>query len=150
MTQPRLPHTRATERRTGGTDATETPCAGRWFVYDILVDNSSGPAYHNAIAEARAICATCPISTACLLANRDEEWAQAVITGKTLMERVKGPKSSQSAQEVAPARASRAPCGTEAGARRHQKVGEDPCEACRVAKNAAYRDWYRRRKQGAA
>lgn len=70
--------------RTGGDDAATVPCAGRWFVYDVLVDQASGPVFRSALAEARSICGGCPIQTGCLSRALDEEepWAQAVVGTK--------------------------------------------------------------------
>lgn len=64
---------------TGGEDQPRPACEGRWFVYDILVDYSSGPVFQQAQREARSICSTCPLAASCLTANRAEPWAAAVL-----------------------------------------------------------------------
>lgn len=50
---------------------------------------------------------------------------------------------------VKKARASRSQCGTYAGYQYHLKVPEDPCDACRQARDS-YVDDYRKRTRGRA
>lgn len=38
------------------------------------------------------------------------------------------------------------PCGTVAAYRRHQRHGEEPCEACKKAHAEYHRELYRKRK----
>lgn len=75
--------------RTGGEDRPAPACAGNPEPYDTLIDVTSGPVFHWAVAEARAICSTCALFAECMTANRGEPWAAAVITGKSLQQRVK-------------------------------------------------------------
>ena len=85
----RRTYARPTPPRTNGAEAVAVPCAGRWFVYDVLVDQTSGAVFRAALTEARSICATCDLFAECMTANRGEPWAEAVITGKSLQQRVK-------------------------------------------------------------
>lgn len=71
-----------------------TPCTENRHVYDALIDHHAGHTWRWAVDNARALCATCPIWQACLTANADEEWAQAVITGKNVMHRVAARRAS--------------------------------------------------------
>ena len=68
--------------RTGGEDRPAPACAGRTEPYDTLIDVTSGPVFHWAVAEARAICSTCDLFAECMTANRGERWAEAVLGDK--------------------------------------------------------------------
>lgn len=72
---------------TGGEEQPEPACTGRWFVYDVLIDTSGGPIWHEAVREARDICSRCQLWRTCLAENRGEEWAEAVITGKSAQQK---------------------------------------------------------------
>jgi hypothetical protein len=55
-------------------------CVGRSEIYDFLIDARVNDTYYRrATVEARRICGSCPLQQACLVENRDEVWAQAVI-----------------------------------------------------------------------
>ena len=74
---------------TGGDDRPATPCVDHVPVYDALIDNPHSSTARFVIEKARGICATCPVWQRCLTDNAGEEWAQAVATGKTLMQRAR-------------------------------------------------------------
>lgn len=76
--------------RTTGADAVTTPCAETPWPFDTLIEVTSGERFHNAVTAARAVCGRCPIQQACLVENRREDWARAVITGKSVMQRRTG------------------------------------------------------------
>lgn len=84
MTQLRNAHTTRPAVVDKRDDADQRPCAGQWFVYDALIDFRGGPAFRSAIRAAREMCGTCPAMAACLRENRDESWARAVITGRSV------------------------------------------------------------------
>lgn len=66
----------------------ETPCRNHPAPFDVLIDYSGGgPEFRVALHEARELCAACPIWAACLRENRDQEWAKAVITGRSTRQR---------------------------------------------------------------
>lgn len=79
VTARRYAHTRPTPRLSNAADVPETPCVGRWDVYDVLIDRTDGPAAKSAVRAARDICAACPIAATCLRDNREEPWAKAII-----------------------------------------------------------------------
>lgn len=88
MTRPRFAHNPGkTPGLTGGDDRPRTPCMDNRHVYDALIDRPLSAEARYVVEEARAICATCPVWQPCLTANAGEEWAKAVITGKTLQAR---------------------------------------------------------------
>ena len=90
MMQRRLPNARASVATAGrGVDKFTPPCSGRWDVYDVLVDYTNGPLYHDARREARDICSGCPIQRQCLTANRDEGWVKSLVGTPSLDRRQK-------------------------------------------------------------
>lgn len=70
----RLPNSRPTPSLTRGAETPETPCAGRWDVYDALVDHKGGPVLRRARRDAIELCAACPIKATCHAENAGEEW----------------------------------------------------------------------------
>lgn len=86
MTQTRNPHPSAQPTLTGGQERPATPCLGRWWLFDSLIDHAeskSRPTFRDALVrEARDVCSACPISKQCLTVdNADEKWA-ALIVGR--------------------------------------------------------------------
>ena len=91
---------------------------------------------------AKAVCATCPVRTACLqhALDADEQYGvwggctegerRAIATGQPLPTRTPKPINH----------------GTVGGHHAHRRRGEDPCDACREAKRADDRDKYHQRK----
>lgn len=73
--------TRRPHSRTTGADAVAVPCAETPWPFDTLIEVTSGERFHTAVTAARAVCGRCPIQSACLVENRHEDWARAVITG---------------------------------------------------------------------
>lgn len=123
MTGPRTPHTRPSSTLTGGDDRPATPCKERWFPFEVLIERTGGDQWRSAVDEARGMCARCPIWQTCLVENRDEEWAIAVTTGKSIQQR-------------AAEKQHRSKHGTPAGYRKHLRRGEKACEPCRDAEAA--------------
>lgn len=118
MTALRFAHqTRTTTDNREETDA--TPCEGKWYIYDALIDYRGGPIFRTAIREAREICGTCPIQLKCLRDNREETWARAIITGRSIHSPIPVEKES--------------PCGTSAGYRQHRRRDEKACKPCSEA-----------------
>lgn len=90
--------------RTNGADAVAVPCAETAWPFDTLIEVTSGERFHNAVTAARAVCGRCPIQSACLVENRREDWARAVITGlskqqQTIQRNPPRPKAVKSRQE---------------------------------------------------
>ena len=84
MTQTRLAHPAAQPALTGGADRPPTPCVGRWWLFDQLIDHAESrprATYRDALVrEARDVCAGCPISAQCLkVDNAQEPWAQLIV-----------------------------------------------------------------------
>lgn len=88
-------------------------CLGRWYVYDVLIDHSSGPVPRHAVDEARTICGGCPLMVACLREHRTEKWAQLIVGARL------------------PA-VTRTSCGTDYGYKQHRQNGEESCAKCRA------------------
>ena len=120
MTRARSPITH-TPARTGGEERPEPACAGRWDIYDVLIDQARGEWTRGVIREARVICGSCPLQQACLTANRDEQWAQLILGIDTRNAPVLRQK-----------------CGTRAGAEAHRKSAERPCGRCKEAERKRY------------
>ena len=89
-------------------------CAGNPWPFDTLIDHAAGLTYRAALREARTICGGCPLRATCLLENREEPWAKAIL-GRTLGEPVTRPT-----------------CGTRTGANAHYRNGESGCDKCRA------------------
>jgi WhiB family redox-sensing transcriptional regulator len=88
-------------------------------------------------AEAKRVCAGCPVRELCLadaLANAD---MHGVRGGKTADERLKLRRR---------AHRRKATCGNRGGYVAHRKRGEQPCDPCREAHNAYLRAWEARRR----
>ena len=119
---------------TGGRDSETGACLFDPFWFDQAAGEArAGEARDYAIRQAKAICATCPltgIDGPCIKANRD---AAGVIAGLTKQERG--------------ALTRLAKCGTTSAARRHRKRGEPMDTACRQAEAA---DVAKRRARKAA
>jgi hypothetical protein len=90
MIQNRLPNARAMGSTSyDRADEPRPACEGHTDLYDYLIDGrgNSGE-YQRAVVQARGICSSCPLQQTCLVENREEDWARAVIgrslrTGKT-------------------------------------------------------------------
>jgi hypothetical protein len=128
--------------------------------------NASDP-WHDPDLEdvAKAVCAQCPVQNECLdYAVRDGLWG-GVMGGMTVQERSKWAKQNGYARHGTLTgytkdrcrcglcqtaireydqgkRPRKGVCGTAAGAKRHRRAGQHPCEACLVAERS-----YRRLKQ---
>ena len=81
---------------------------------------------------AKAICARCPVREQCLAAALEADERFGIFGGLTVRQRDALIRERNTPQHR---RRHRAPCGTEAGAKRHWRDGEQPCEACRKAAN---------------
>lgn len=108
-----------------------TPCDGRWFVFDVLIDKSDGPVYAHARDEARVICAGCPIRVQCHTDNADEKWAAAIRERVNWREPVARPT-----------------CGSTAGVSAHRYNKERCCSPCLVT--AAARERAKKKKKRTA
>lgn len=91
------------------------------------------------VADAKRLCASCPVSVECLDLGMSAEPAGSrygIYGGLTPEERSKlageKPKTGRPAGKRSP-RAHLSPCGTDAAYRRHHRYGEEPCVACRQA-----------------
>ena len=80
------------------------------------------------MAEARAVCATCPVGAECEAAGTDDMWA--IRNGKTPRER--GASVVKPGQQ--PIRH-----GSESGATAHRRRGEPACDACLAGEAKAWR-----------
>lgn len=98
---------------------------GKPTPYDLLHDYISGPVFERAKTEARQICGTCPLQQDCLVQNRREAWAKAVLGINPRGGAPKGPVP---------------PCGTDRKFWWHRRNGEAPCEPCKAANNAYKRE----------
>ena len=133
MTHRRLPNTKPGPRLENQRGEEVRPaCEGNSRPYDLLHDYISGPIYNAAVNEARTICGTCPLQQTCLRENRDTVWVQALI---------RGPQRLAPGERLKQAEAA---CGTDSGYYRHIRGTKTspkskPCEACRLAHNAANR-----------
>lgn len=58
---------------TRGEERPETPCDGRWDVYDAVIDSPTGVNAH----EAAPFCRACPLAATCLTRTDDRHWAEA-------------------------------------------------------------------------
>jgi hypothetical protein len=92
--------------------------------FDRVLEHKEGRWLLQAVAAAKAVCATCPLATkaACLAANHDQP---GVIAGLTLRER-----NPLTAATV------RGTCGKPHGCTMHARFGEHSCEPCRAARAA--------------
>lgn len=77
-------------------------------------------------AEAKAICARCPVQAECGAWATATGLPYAIAGGLTDTERHE--RRPRGRPPAAPP-----PCGTPAAERRHRRLGEKPCEACRAA-----------------
>lgn len=77
----RLPQTRPTPRLTGGTEGEVGACAENPRPFDTLIEVRVGERFHAAVTAAREVCGRCHLQQTCLVENRHEDWARAVITG---------------------------------------------------------------------
>jgi hypothetical protein len=118
----RLPNTPATGATSYRRAEEPAPaCLGRSEPYDLLHDYVSGPIHERAKTEAERLCKTCPLyARDCWDDPSNEMWVRS-IRGQ----RRPGPPPS-------------AKCGTSGGARRHYKLNEKVCAACR--------EWERQRQ----
>lgn len=110
------------------TDYSRAACLGKADLYDRTITPHSMADYYDAVKEARAVCARCPIREACLVDNADNE---GVIGGLTITERT--PLVIYDS------------CGTPAGAEKHSRNREPLCDACRKASTEARRKRRQRR-----
>lgn len=113
-----------------------TPCRSRpnLFVAPEGEHPSSG-ASRKRVAQAKLLCADCPV----LLACRDEARATratGVWGGETdTQRRATGARPKR----TTPVRRAIAACGTEAGAQRHRRAGEPVCDSCASGAAEAHR-----------
>ena len=113
MTQTRLPHPAAQPTLTNGDARPTTPCQGRWWLFDTIIDNPGSAIGLSAVKEARDLCGTCPISHQCLTVdNATQEWAQLIVGAAATRTK---------------------PCGTVAAYRRHLRDKTPTCAPCREA-----------------
>jgi hypothetical protein len=106
--------------------------------------NSRNAGYRAAVKRAKAICAGCPVVAACYERVMDEEghdhytarWS--VRAGLEPMERARLAGVRHSGPVGRPSK--RITHGTSSGARAHRYQGEEPCDLCRNADNAARRE----------
>jgi len=98
-------------------------------------ERTDSPEAQDRIADAKAICATCPGWKACRAEGRELQ-AVGIWGGETEAERTKA------GHKVIKRRRQQAACGTEAGEKRHRRLGETPCLPCREGAAAA---WQRRK-----
>lgn len=113
MTTARLPHTPARPTLTGGDDRPATPCEGRWWLFDTIIDAPGSALGLSAVKEARDLCGTCPISRQCLTVdNAGQEWAQLIVGARNTRTKA---------------------CGTVAAYRRHLRDKTPTCAPCREA-----------------
>ncbi|MEB3065048.1 WhiB family transcriptional regulator [[Mycobacterium] zoologicum] len=105
--------------------------------------------------QARAVCARCPVREQCLTAALEADERFGIFGGLSVRQR----DALKRDQAAGPDRATRpdrrrhrAPCGTEAGAKRHWRDGETICTPCRKAANLRHneREEARRARQQAA
>lgn len=131
----RLPHSRPTPTLTKGDDLPPGSCALDPYWFDQAAGEAKmGPKRDYAIAEAKAICAGCPLTGAdgpCLKQNRN---APGIVAGLTMQQRGAAGRLK--------------PCGTEAAYQRHRRAGEQPCFPCRQA-NAEHTRAKRERRNAA-
>lgn len=98
---------------------------------DLFFLSTTSPAGQT--AEAKEVCAPCPVRGQCLAWAQDTGIEYGVWGGLSEADRRKAaaPKS----QPVAP-------CGTQAAYQRHRRNGEDACDRCRAAHAASRRKLY--------
>jgi WhiB family redox-sensing transcriptional regulator len=106
--------------------------------------------------QARAVCARCPVREQCLTAALEADERFGIFGGLSVRQRdalkrernTTGPESTTRPDR----RRHRAPCGTEAGAKRHWRDGETICTPCRKAANLRHneREEARRARQRSA
>lgn len=120
-----------------------------------------------ATAEAKAVCAACPVRADCLdhalahdetgiwggTTQRDRITIRRGATGPWPCEHCDGSYRSLQALRSHAGKAHpdvAAACGTLGGYQRHRRLDEDPCDACRAARNTYQRDHRAQRRSGAA
>ncbi|WP_421922649.1 WhiB family transcriptional regulator [Mycolicibacterium smegmatis] len=101
---------------------------------EIWFPNATGSASKAAVDRAAAICADCPVRSQCaehatLTGATDGVWAGQARTGKPTTVLLHG---------------------TEAGARRHRRAGQRPCNACLAGERKAGVERQKRRQREAA
>ena len=89
---------------------------------DLFFPVKGGTAQHEVVVRAKAICALCPVSDACLDHALAHGERQGIWGGLT--ERERRPLRSPRPE---------AACGTRSGYQRHLRTGEAPCHHCREA-----------------
>lgn len=81
------------------------------------------------IAEAKAICASCPVVSECLNHALTTPEPAGIWGGTT-------PKARERMGRPQPYQRPLKPCGTRAAYQRHLSLGETPCEPCREARRS--------------
>jgi hypothetical protein len=115
MIQNRLPNARAMGSTSyDRADEPRPACVGHSDLYDYLIDGRANEGtYRRVVAEARAICGSCPLQQRCLVENRDEDWARAVIGQRPAINREH--------------------CGSRRGYKAHNQFREQACSKCKKA-----------------
>jgi WhiB family redox-sensing transcriptional regulator len=99
-------------------------------------EHESGKARVIRQAQAKALCATCPVREECLEYALERSEVFGIWGGLNGKERRDVIRERKRADGVVSARPF--PHGTEWGARRHREEGTRPCEPCRLAYNRKY------------
>lgn len=102
--------------------------------------------------QAKAICARCPVREQCLTAALEADERFGIFGGLSVRQRdaLKREQSTGPDRTTRPdRRRHRAPCGTEAGAKRHWRDGEPVCTPCRKAANLRHNEREAARQEAA-
>ena len=97
-------------------------------------ERASSPAGKKRIADAKALCFRCPIMWACRAEGRTHR-AVGIWGGETEAERRRAGARPKATIAVKAIRAGG--CGDPAGAQRHRRAGNRPCDACLAAESEA-------------
>lgn len=120
--------------------ADEALCAGLdselWFPAEV---SRRGRHRHGDDRDAKRICGSCPVIDQCLQHALDHGEADGVWGGMS-------PEERRELKRVRLRPMSEMDHGTEAGAKAHQRRGEDPCPRCQSAAALAARERKARRK----
>ena len=138
MSARRLPHTRASVNVADRREETPAPpCTEVPWLFDAVLDKTTGVDHRRAVLAARIVCNECTIAIkrACLAEFRDHP---SVIAGLSYEERMGIVRPPQPVTPYAERQAV-ASCGTESGYSKHRRKGEPMCEPCRDAHRAGER-----------
>lgn len=106
-----------------GTDA--------WYAYGLDKTTTWDP-----YADARAVCRICPVAGPCLDFALARDGESGMWGGMTPAER-----TALAMGDLTPTlRSNATTCGTLSGYRKHQRLEQEPCEACRDAASSYYAD----------